>query len=356
MSASTLDQFFEDLSPGRTPGYAWSILRAGGVVARGHGGSAVTQPERRPVTPDTLFDLASLTKPLSTALLALQAYDRGEVDLEAPVPGAAGPAFSWLQLLRHEAGFPFWLPLYGSVADPGDLRGWLLERCPRSEPGVQAQYSCPGYVLLGLLLEQVLQGSLSDLFARRVASSLGLGNEEACFRPPARMRGAIAATEREPTREGEMARQFGVAPPPFPDREEGWGVVNDGNARFLGGVSGNAGLFGTLRAVEVLSTAFRPSRAFLTPRALALAWTPSFPGSGEVRTAGWKSARSPGWTTGACLAPGAVGHEGYTGTGLWLEPDEGRTYILLTNRIHPRHPGTDFGPVRAAFLKAAEDA
>jgi len=76
-------------------------------------GLACVEPERIPVRPDTLFDLASLTKPLCTALLALQAWDRGEMDLLAPVPGVKGIPFTPMDLLRHEAGFPAWLPLYG---------------------------------------------------------------------------------------------------------------------------------------------------------------------------------------------------------------------------------------------------
>jgi len=356
VSALALDRFFADLCPSQAPGYAWCALGPGSKARRGFGGLAVVQPEPLPVTDQTLFDLASLTKPLVTALLALQAQDRGEVDLRSSVPGASPPSFTWLQLLRHQAGFPAWLPLYAAVSKPSDLLQWLLGRCPRSQPGEKTVYGCPGYVLLGLLLERVLQAGLGDLFARRLAAPLGLRADEACFRPSPALRSRAAATEREPTREAEMARQHGAAPPAFPEPTGGWGVVDDGNARFAGGVSGNAGLFGTLRAVEVLATAYRPSRGFLSDASLALAWENGPEADGELRTAGWKSARSGGWSSGAELAPGAIGHEGYTGTGVWLEREEGHTFILLTNRIHPHHPGTDFGPTRAAFLRAAKEA
>ena len=132
-----------------------------------------------------------------------------------------------------------------------------------------------------------------------------------------------------------------------------WGVANDGNARFLGGAAGNAGLFATARAVARLAEGYFPETGFLGPRAQDAAWRPGRAERGEHRTAGWKCADSPGWIPGAALSPGSIGHDGYTGTGTWLDRDTGAVLVLLTNRTHPRHPGTDFGPVRAAFIRAA---
>lgn len=349
-----MEAFLRALCPAQAPGYAWSVRSGSRRLAVGWGGVAVSGPDPQAADESTLYDLASLTKPLATALLALQAFDRGELDLEAPVEGSAPPSFTPLQLLRHEAGFPSWLPLYAFVNAREEALDWLLRRCPREPPGMKAEYGCPGYLLLGLHLERVLHGSLGGLFAERVLRPLLLREDEVCFAPPEALRRRCAATEAPPTREAEMARQHGTAPPGFPEGWEGRGVVNDGNARFLGGVSGNAGLFGTLRAVEVLSDAYRPESGVLSPRSLALAWKPSSLASSQRRTAGWKASCSPGWAAGGRLGPSSIGHEGYTGTGLWLEHSPPRSYILLTNRIHPRHPGTDFGPVRAAFLDAAK--
>ncbi len=342
-----LGAYFGALCPDKTPGFAWSILDGSGRKSGGWGGQAAVDPEIVPVEEGTLFDLASLTKPLATALLALQAEDRGELDLDSPVPGTAGVPFTCLQILRHEAGFPAWVPLYAFAQDRAAAKRWLLESCPRGVPGEKTEYSCPGYVLLGFILEEVLHGSIDRLFADRVASPLGARPEEVCFAPAADLRRRTAATERGNFHEATMARQFG-APPPFVE-PSGWGQVNDGNARFLGGAAGNAGLFATLGGVERLVSALRPSSGFLSDRALDRAWRPS----AGFRTAGWKAAGHPGWAAGAVLPPGSVGHEGFTGTGVWMEPGEGMSYILLTNRIHPRHPGTDFGEARAAFLKAA---
>ena len=348
LSGTRLEKVLSGLCPAQAPGLAWSVSTGSGQrLAGGHLGFAVLDPERLPVLDNTLFDLASLTKPLVTALLALQAEDRGEIDLAAPVPGEP---FTFIQLLRHEAGFPAWMPVYAFAGDPMGVRRWLLGRCPRGAPGVRTEYSCLGYILLGFLLEEILHAPLDGLFAERIAGPLGLNPEAACFRPPEGMRRGTAATEREPFREAEMARQYGVALTPWRE-PAGWGQVNDGNARCLGGVAGNAGLFGRLEAVERLAGAFRDGSALLSERARCKAWAPS----PEFRTAGWKAAGHPGWAAGLELPRGSIGHEGYTGTGLWMEPGEGRTYILLTNRIHPIHPGADFGGARAAFLSSARE-
>jgi CubicO group peptidase (beta-lactamase class C family) len=119
----------------------------------------------------------------------------------------------------------------------------------------------------------------------------------------------------------------------------------------LGGAAGNAGLFGSLWAVERLASAVRPGSRILSEEALCLIWSPS----AGFRTAGWKAAGHPSWAAGEHLAPGGIGHEGFTGVGLWMDPGPGRTYVLLANRVHPVHPETDFGPARAAFLAAARE-
>lgn len=345
-----VNRFLESLPELRRAGWAWSVTGGPSGPYGGFGGWALSEPEALPVGPDTLWDLASLTKPLATALLALRASDAGLLDLEEPLPGLS-PSATLLALLRHEGGFPPWLPLYGFARDRAGTLRWLLREAPRRAGGLP-EYSCPGYVLAGLLVEEQLGDPLPELFRRLVAAPLGLNGEEALFAPPDSLRERTAATELRGEREAEMARPYGAAPPPF-RHGLAWGEVHDGNARFLGGAAGNAGLFATLRGVEVLSSAFFPSRRFLSPRTQAWAWESPHPRGGIRRTAGWKGAGSKGWAAGAFLPEEAVGHEGFTGTAVYLDRREERAYILLTNRIHPVHPGTDFGPVRAAFLERA---
>ncbi|MGC8762921.1 MAG: serine hydrolase domain-containing protein [Acidobacteriota bacterium] len=334
----------------RRAGWAWSVAGADSTPFQGLGGWALSEPEARPVARETLWDLASLTKPLATALLALRASDAGLLDLEEPLGGLSPPA-SLLDLLRHDGGFPPWLPLYAFARNREGAFRWLLREAPRRAGG-PPEYSCLGYILAGLLLEERLGAPLPELFRRFVSQPLGLGGEEALFAPPGALRERAAATELHGESEAEMARPYGAAPPPFRGGVA-WGEVHDGNARFLGGAAGNAGLFATLRGVEVLASAFFPSRRFLSPRALAWAWESPHAAGGVRRTAGWKCGDSAPWAAAAHLPWGAVGHEGYTGTAVYLDRERERAYILLTNRIHPVHPGSDFGPVRAAFLERA---
>ena len=333
-----------------TPGFSSLVAVGSKQVFSMAGGLAVQEPERHAATPATLYDLASLTKPLATALLALRAHDEGIVDLESPVE-VSGGSFTMLDLLRHEAGFPAWAPLYGKVRSKNEARDWLLRVCPRGMAGEKAVYSDLGYILLGFLLEEKLHGELSALVEARLLRPLGIGPEEACFRPSL-PKERIAAAELDGAHEAEMARRNGAEPCVVP-KGGLWGVVHDGNARFLNGAAGHAGLFATACGVASLARSYFPSERFLSEGALALAWKPERSGQGEVRTAGWKSASSNGWAAGSALSRDAIGHEGFTGTGVWLEPEGEKVYILLTNRIHPRHPGTDFGPVRAGFLSLA---
>jgi CubicO group peptidase (beta-lactamase class C family) len=353
LSSSAIEAYFDSVCPDQTPGLSWAVARSDGKTLRGWRGMAVTAPEPVPVAEDTLYDLASLTKPLATALLALRAFDAGKIDLFSPVEGIPGPSVTLLGLLRHEAGFPDWVPLYAYLMDRDHAASWLMTECPRGKSGKNVEYGCPGYILLGLILERALGDSLSDLFDEWIARPLGITKGAVCFRPaglPARL---IAATELDAAYETAMARRFGAEIPPFATGLA-WGEVNDGNARFMGGASGNAGLFGTLGAVEILCKAYVPDEGFLSRKSLELAWdSPHPPGLGQRRTAGWKAVGSIGWWANGLLPQGSIGHEGFTGTGVWMEPGGKTTYILLTNRIHPRHPGTEFGPVRSGFIRAA---
>jgi CubicO group peptidase (beta-lactamase class C family) len=326
------------------------VTQASRRIAAGWGGAAVSRPERHAAAEDTLWDVASLTKPLATALIALRSAQAGRLDLLEPLP-ETDPPCTPLGLLRHEAGFPPWLPVYGFARDRAEARRWLASGCPRRPgPGVP-KYSCLGYLLLGLHLEETLGAPLASLFQECVAAPLGLTGGTATFRPPDAVR--TAATELDGAHETSLAASHGAQPPPFAGGQA-WGEVHDGNARFLGAGAGNAGLFASLEAVERLCEAFRPAAGFLDGRSLVLAWD-SPHGKGQRRTAGWKASDSEGWPVAPLLRAGSLGHEGFTGTAAYLEPGEGRTFILLTNRIHPVHPRTDFAPVRAAFLRSAGD-
>jgi CubicO group peptidase (beta-lactamase class C family) len=193
---------------------------------------------------------------------------------------------------------------------------------------------------------------LGELFDARVAAPLGL--RETGFNPPASRLPRIAPTERGNRRERELAAERGGGGGGWP---EGIlrGEVHDRNSRHLGGIGGNAGLFGTAREVERLARAFLVP-GFLSVEAREAARTPVPPREPQIRTLGFQSALSPGSAAGEALSPASFGHTGFTGTSVFVDPEAGRTFVLLTNRVHPDWRPDSLDPLRRAFHRAAAGA
>ncbi len=327
-----------------------------------------------PVSPHSRFDLASLTKPLATALICMKLVSEGILDLEAPLrrffPGLVVPAekesICALHLLNHCSGLPPYAPLFESlIRMPAPARKTLLlqailETPLSSKPGKQAQYSDLGFMLLGAILEEILGQPLDRLFMSTVDrlegdTSHSVHPVESCnttpFRTPAnggerpfldyvplevgcdptvkpahlRLDGATyVATERCPWR-GRLLQ----------------GEVHDENAYVLGGVAPHAGLFGTARAVHgLLSLLWRlyegeNDTAGVSRDVLRLFWSKPGLVPGSSWTLGFDSPSKEGSSAGRHFSPQSIGHLGFTGTSFWLDPVGGRLIILLTNRVHP---------------------
>ncbi|WP_457630329.1 serine hydrolase domain-containing protein [Oceanithermus sp.] len=273
-------------------------------------GESQVEPEQRLLTTDCFFDLASLTKVLFTLPEVMKLVEDGLVDLDDPLQTYL-PEAGWLskerplervtvrQLLAHQSGLPAWAPVYTWGNDPATLKARLLqEPWPLDEP----VYSDVGYMLLGILLERLRGRKLAEF-----ALPAGL-----TFTPDPKR---TAATERCPWRGRVLV-----------------GEVHDENAYALGGVAGHAGLFGTLDGVLDRAQAWLTGKA-LSPAALAAVLEPQ----SEERLLGWVR-RHPGWSGGSLASPDAYGHTGFTGTGVWIDPQRGYAWALLTNRVHPsRH-------------------
>jgi serine-type D-Ala-D-Ala carboxypeptidase len=281
---------------------------------------------------DTVFDLASLTKPLATALvaLALQAEGRisaalslGEIWGEAVPPDKRG--ISLRQLLCHAGGLPAWRPYFELLEKhPPALRRPLLKAMLVNEPlahapGERAVYSDLGYMLLGLILEEAAGQNLDQALAK-VQGSLGV--EGPRFRP------------LDGTAPTDLAR---VAPcGPLPGRPLIHGQVEDENAYALGGVAGQAGLFGTAGQVAAVMDALCRAAAGEHPWPAELVqgvfqMDASTPGS--ARTPGFDTPEGPESAAGDNAPPHTVGHLGFTGTSLWWQPRSNRGVVLLTNRV-----------------------
>jgi uncharacterized protein YbbC (DUF1343 family)/CubicO group peptidase (beta-lactamase class C family) len=308
--------------------HVW-LRRAWGLRAAG--------PQPEPMTTDTVFDLASLTKVVCTTTAVLQLVERDSLQLDAPAArywpafAAAGKgAITVRQLLSHSSGLRPGLTLR-PTDDAAAVWKRLLAETPVSAPGSRYLYSDLNFLTLGVLVQRVAGRSLEAQCQRRVFEPLQM--HDTGFRPPRRLVPRIAPTE------------------PMTD---GWlrGTVQDPTARRAGGVAGHAGLFGS--ADDLARFAQAMLRAGPT--------TPLFRGTindlqrpqGAASATGWHGL---GWSLIAPLqaerealpAWGAVGHTGYTGTGIWLDFTHRRFVVLLTSRLHPDGRG-DARPLRRQVL------
>jgi len=289
--------------------------------------------ERVPMRPDAIFDLASITK-VFTALVALREADAGRLDLAAPVAdylpefGRAGVTVA--MLLAHTSGLPALLHSTDAELPPGTV----------------FRYSDIGLITLGRLLERVGGVPLDDLVRRHVTDPLGLRDTR--FNPdadPERM----VATEAKPGR--GLVR----------------GVVHDENAYAMGGVAGHAGLFSTAADLARLGEFLAgdvlagDGTRLLRPETMALLRTDANPGlpSIDPEHRPGRAAHGLGvelnqpWYMGRLASPVTMGHTGFTGTSIVVEPARRIVVVLLTNRIHPDRAWAGINPVREAVATIA---
>jgi CubicO group peptidase (beta-lactamase class C family) len=283
----------------------------------------------------TIFDLASLTKALATTTLTMRFEERGLLSLAEEVC----PGITVRLLLCHASGLPAWRPLALRPGIPERRAGMVAAARMEpleSAPGAVSRYSDLGFILLGDFLERRGGAQLDTLFSREVARPLGSG---LTFHP-------------------ERARCA-------PTSDELVGVVHDANARAMEGVAGHAGLFGTAEDVYTLARSLLGSY-------LARADLPTCIGAETVRRyftpcgipgstwcLGWDRPSQTGSSVGERWPRSGVGHLGFTGCSLWLDPPRGRAVILLSNRVYPT-PANDeikrFRPIlHDAIVAALED-
>ena len=304
----------------------------------------------RPVTTQTRYDLASLTKIFSTTLLTAHAVSIGKLDLdETPWPQWTGVTVA--HILRHQSGLPAWKPFFEEVAHSADaatpagktsiLQAVLRTHC-EAEPGSQTTYSDLGFIALGALLEERLGMALDDSFNAISRSFYGAPGMRYVslwrdgFHPNY---GDCAPTEACPWRKRVVQ-----------------GQVHDDNAFGMGGVAGHAGLFGTLNDVAEASLQLLHNISYPTTELARILAT--FAGAEGARGLGFDRP-SPGGTTGQALSPAAFGHLGFTGTSVWMDPASegsgGAIYVLLTNRVHPKRDNPGIRDLRIAFHEKSRD-
>ena len=336
---------------GMAPGFVALAARAdgGGLTwCGGHAGVGLeaTHAELR-------YDLASLTKPLATATLLLLARRDG-LDLEVPLgdvlPELDGSPFATARLWQcasHCASFPAWAPLYAlGERSPDGYLASLARLEPNGPVGSRVEYSCPGFIALGLVLERLGGADLGTLFRELVTDPLGL-TEELGYAPPTGT--PVAPGERDWFVERALLAQLGLGGEP-PAPLAGLVSCGDGNTRGLGGIGANAGLFGTAGAVAALALEFLPGGGeLLTADEAALATRNWTPGLEQARGLGWQLAATPDCSAGPGLPGHAYGHTGFSGTAVWVDPDARLVLVLLGNRLHPGGRQPDLHPLRRRY-------
>ncbi len=328
------------LAAHKLPGCVVVVGRHDRVLFERAYGSRSVEPTVTPMTLDTVFDLASLTKPVATASSVLVLADQGRVDLDAPLGkylpelGARGVA-TLRQALTHTAGFLADTPYadYDGGADEAVRR--IALHALRYPPGSDTRYSDVGFLLLGEVVRRVTGKDLAAFAREAVFAPLGM--TETGFLPGPELRLRAAPTENVDGR---------------------WltGEVHDPRARLLGGVAGHAGVFSTPHDLTLFAQAMlgAPGPAFLSPRSLrAFAAPHDVPRA--VRALGWDVRSAYSANRGTALSPRAFGHGGYTGTSLWIDPEKDLFILFLSNRVHPSGHG-EINPLAGAIADLAAAA
>ena len=256
--------------------------------------------------------------------------------------------------MRRSSGLPGWRPLYLLANDePERAAGAIASLELEYKPNTRVVYSDLGFITLGILLERLTGHSIAQLAHEEIFEPLKLKNT--FFNPEIAMQTGIAACESGNSYERDMYEQMGFGPYANSRQRMIWGEVHDGNAYFLGGAAGHAGLFSTAEETLVLAKQFLPEHtSSLKPETCKSFRVNMTESLNEARSLGWQLAATPESTAGTNLPADSFGHNGFTGTSCWIDAEHDRVFILLTNRTHARNPPfANINAVRREFHNLA---
>ncbi len=321
----------ESIGRKECPGVVLLVGRRGKVVFRKAWGDRAVVPGVEPMTVDTVFDMASLTKPVATATSVMVLVEEGKLRLadrvakilpEFAAGGGARDQVTVEELLTHRAGLAADDPMSLYVGTPKEIFERKYRQPLVNPPGSRFVYSDAGYEVLGELVRTVSGRPLDEFARTRVFVPFGMAETE--FRPKGE--GALPLSRIAPTEKiaGEVRR----------------GAVHDPRAYALGGVAGHAGLFSTADDLARYAIAMLNGGApVLSPAAVAAMTRPRSYSDGDLRALGWDVATSYSSNRGDLFPAGSYGHTGWTGTSLWIDPVTRTFVVLLTNRNHPDESG-----------------
>ncbi|TBL76009.1 serine hydrolase domain-containing protein [Paenibacillus thalictri] len=340
-----LTRFLEDWRDrGVFSGAAFAVGTSHGVLEQGTVGTLAWDGE--PVTPDALWDLASVTKPIAVLPLIFM-LEQGELCLDDTIAhfltdykGTDKADITLFQLLTHTGGIPGQQPLYQSCGTREQLMTAVRNLPLRHKPGTYVEYTSQGFMILGDIVEKVAGQSLEAVLQGTLFEPLGMS--DTLFNPRLQAKTyPIAATEYCAWR-----------------KETVCGEVHDENAVVLGGVAGHAGLFSTIGDMSLLCQAMLRHHGAVQGPLMQGSTAKLMTGH---HTAGLNLARALGWQAkdrndspaGDLFSPSSYGHTGFTGTSVWMDPEADLFVALLTNRVHPTRANPAIKRVRAMFHNLA---
>lgn len=329
------------------PGAAVAVTREGHVVALKALGRFTYDLNVPEVMPDTVFDLASVSKVIATTSMAMILYERGLLDLDAQVTGVV-PEFSGEDARRHEITFRMLLAHSSGLAAYEKLflraqtRESLVEEALRvplkANPGNHAEYSDIGFIVLGLALERIAEEALDRFCQREIFGPLGM--LQTTFNPPAGWKSRIPPTANDETFRKRIIQ----------------GEVQDENASVMGGVAPQAGLFSTASDVATFAhTLVNGGSPVIRRETLGVFTRRETSPAKTSRALGWDTPSTPS-QSGKYFSPSSFGHLGYTGTSLWIDPQRQLSITLLTNRTWPDCSNQGIKEIRPRFHDAVFEA
>jgi len=336
-----IDAMMQDaVAKGAIPGGVVLIGHDGKVVYRKAFGQRSLEPTREPMTVDTIFDMASLTKCVATTSAMMQLMQEGRVRLNAPVAEYL-PEFAQngkgditiRELMTHYSGLAPDLDLKIPWEGRATAYQMVMQSKPVNPPGTKFVYSDINFETLGFVVEKLTGMTLDEYTRKHVFEPLGM--KETRFLPPAEWKARIAPTQYD--EHEQMLR----------------GVVHDPTARRMGGIAGHAGLFSTADDMSIFAEELLHGTKLWSRAIVEKMTTPQTPAVREhLRGLGWDIDSSFSTNRGELLPVGSFGHTGFTGTSLWVDPTTNTYVILLTNRVHPRGGNGAIVDLRARLATA----
>jgi CubicO group peptidase (beta-lactamase class C family) len=329
------------------PAASVAVTHRGQLIALKALGHFTYEENAPTVSTGSIFDLASVSKVVATTTMAALLYQRGLLDLNAPVV-AVVPEFArneprcrqvtFRMLLAHSSGLPAYEKLFMKAPSRDELLAAAFGVRLVADPGTKAEYSDIGFIVLGVALERLADEPLDIFCQREIFGPLGM--IRTTFNPAAELRDTIPPTVDDWTFRNRIIQ----------------GEVQDENTSALGGVAGHAGVFSTAEDVAIFAHAMlNGGQPILRPEMLAIFTRREQWPAGTSRALGWDTPSSPS-QSGKYFSPKSFGHLGYTGTSLWIDPERNLSVTLLTNRTWPDCKNQAIKEIRPRFHDAVVEA